>query len=323
MRTRRILVLLLVASGCATASLAIAQPVPGRAVRIVSPVPAGGTSDLVARIVADSLKEAGLTPVVEGRPGAGGRIAIDALRKSPPDGSTLLLAPIALPVIAPLTLRNPGYDPVRDLVPIGQVSRFEYALAVAAGHPAQTLAEFIAWARAIPQQATYGTPASGSLPHLLGALLAKHSDLALTHIPYRGVTQLESELIGGQIAAGISAVSDFLALHRAGQIRILATSGPARSIHLPAVPTFAQQGHATVEAVGWHGVFAPAGTPQALIDQLSSLLLTALRRPEVRERFVALGLEPTGTTASELARIIAADTARWGPVVRAAGFSTD
>jgi tripartite-type tricarboxylate transporter receptor subunit TctC len=312
-----------VASVCAIASPAIAQPVPGRAVRIVSPVPAGGTSDLVARIVADSLKDAGLTPVVEGRPGAGGRIAIDALRKSPPDGSTLLLAPIALPVIAPLTLRNPGYDPVKDLVPIGQVSRFEYALAVAVAHPAQTLAEFIAWARAHPQQANYGSPGSGSLPHFLGALLARDSGVALTHVTYRGVTQLESELIGGQIAAGISALSDFLALHRAGRIRILATSGSARSIHLPAVPTFVQQGHATVEAVGWHGVFAPAGTPQAQIDQLSTMLLAALRRRDVRERFVALGLEPTGTTASELARIIAADTARWGPVIRAAGFSTD
>lgn len=323
MRANRILVLLLAAVACGFTHPADAQTLPGRTVHILAPVPAGGTSDLVARIVADVLKESGSTPVVENRPGAGGRIAIEALRNSTPDGSTLLLAPIALPVIAPLTLRNPGYDPVKHLVPIGQVSRFEYALAVAADHPAKTLAGFYAWSRAHPDKATYGTPAAGSLPHFLGALVARHAGVPLTHVPYRGVALLESELIGGQIAAGISAVSDFLPLHRSGRIRVLATSGPVRSIHLPAVPTFAELGQPEIEAVGWHGLFAPAGTPQAVIDPLSTLLLAAMKRPDVRARFVALGLEPTGTSAQDLARVMAKDTARWAPIIRQSGFSAD
>ncbi len=318
----RILGLLIAGGLTAVASLnASAQGGQEAAARILSPVPAGGTSDLVARLVADSLRGSeGLTVTVENKPGASGRIAISALKAAKPDGNTLLLAPILLPVIGPLTLRNPGYDPVEDLVPVSQVSRYEFALAVAADHPARTLPEFIRWARDNPRQAMYGTPALGSLPHFLGESLRRSAAIELVHVAYGGVGQLTTDLIGGRIAAGISAVPDFLSLHRAGRLRVLATSGTARSVHLPDVPTFREQDQPAIRAVGWHGVFAPAGTSPELAQQLSSRIADSLRRAEVREKFHALGLDPTGTTPRELAAIIAADSAYWTPIVKATGF---
>jgi tripartite-type tricarboxylate transporter receptor subunit TctC len=197
------------------------------------------------------------------------------------------------------------------------------AFAVAADHPARSVAAFVAWTKSNPRQANFGTPGAGSLPHFLGFTLGRACGVELLHVPYQGVGQLEVDLIGGQIASGIAALSDLVALHRAGRIRILATSGIERSTLLPAVPTFRDQGYPTVEASGWHAVYAPAGTPSQLIDKLSSAIVVALGTPELRARLTGLGLEPTGTTPEQLAAIMAADTAHWAPIIKAAGFSAE
>jgi len=292
--------------------------------RILVPVPAGGTSDLVARLIADSLRNGlGQTVIVEDRSGATGRIAVDALLRAAPDGRTLLLAPIAVPGIGPLRFKPPRYDPVRDLAPVAQVTRYEFALAVAADHPARTVSEFVAWARANPARATVGNPGAGSLPHFLGTMLGRATDIELVHVAYKGVAPLEAELMSRQIAAGISTLSDLAPLHRAGKLRILATSGAARAPLVPEVPTFTEQGFPGIEAVGWHGVYAPAGTPPPVIDQLSRTIVAALQTPALQQKFVALGLEPTGTTPQMLAAIMAADTARWRPIVKASGFTLE
>ena len=185
------------------------------------------------------------------------------------------------------------------------------------------MSEFVAWAKANPVRANVGNPGAGSLPHFLGVMLRQAAGVELGQVAYRGVGSLESELMGGQIAAGISAVSDLVPLHRAGKLRILATSGAVRSPLLPEVPTFRQQGYPSVEAVGWHGVYAPAGTPRPVIDRLSSAIVAALQIPALRDRFIALGLEPTGTTPDALAAIMAADTARWRPIIKASGFTAE
>jgi tripartite-type tricarboxylate transporter receptor subunit TctC len=292
--------------------------------RILVPLPAGGTSDLVARLVADGLREGGAQPiVVENRPGATGRIAVEALKSAAPDGNTLLLAPVAVPVIVPLVFRNAGFDPARDLVPVAQVAKFEYALAVAANHPAHTVAEFVAWAKANPARATFGSPGNGSIPHFLGAMLARAGGTDLVHVAYKGAAPIEADLMNGQLGAGASSLSDFLALERTGRLRVLAASGPKRSAVLPAVPTFREQGYPSVEATGWHGVFAPAGTPQPAIDRLAAAIVAVLQDRALRERFRALGIEPTGTTPQQLAAIIAADTARWRAIVKATGFAAE
>ena len=292
--------------------------------RMLVPVPAGGTSDLVARLIADRLREdLGRPVVVENKPGATGRVAIAAFKSAAPDGTTLLFAPIALPVIGPLVFKTPGYEPAKDWAPVGQVARYEFAFAVAADHPARTVPEFVAWAKVNLARASVGNPGAGSLPHFLGAMIGRVAAIELVHVAYKGVAPLEAELMSGQIAAGISASSDLIPLHRAAKLRILATSGAERSPLLPAVPTFREQGYPSIEAVGWHGVYAPTGTPQVLIDRLSSAIVAALQTPELREKFTALGLEPTGTSPQALAAIMAADTARWAAIIKASGFTLE
>jgi len=293
-------------------------------VRIIVPVAAGGTSDISARLIADKMKDAiGQPIVVENKPGATGRIAVEALKNAAPDGNTLLLAPVVVPVIAPLVFKQLNYDPTKNLVPVAQVAKFQYAFAVGPHHPAKTIAEFIAWARAHPAQANFGTPGAGSVPHFFGVMVGRATGVELVHVAYKGLNSVLTDLIGGQIASGISALSDFAELHRAGKIRILATSGAERSPLLPEVPTFKEQGFPAIEGVGWNGVYAPARTPKPVIDQLSSAIINALRAPELRQKFIAVGLEPTGTTPEELAAIMAADAARWDPIIKASGFAAD
>ncbi|HYT98473.1 MAG TPA: tripartite tricarboxylate transporter substrate-binding protein, partial [Casimicrobiaceae bacterium] len=214
------------------------------ALHILVPVPAGGTSDYVARLIADRLSNELTRPViVENKPGATGRIAVDALRNAKPDGATLLLAPITVPVVAPLVFKNLSYDWSRDLVPVAQLATYEFALAVMSDHPARSVREFVAWAKEHRSKATFGAIAIGSLPQLLGMMLAKTGGIELDHVPYNGIAPLETDLMRGQLAAGIGVVSDFIALHRAGKIRILATSGAKRSTVLPDVRTFGEQGY--------------------------------------------------------------------------------
>jgi tripartite-type tricarboxylate transporter receptor subunit TctC len=308
----------------AAAPGAHAQGKPKQALRLIVPLPPGSTSDAVARLIAERLGGDGGQPVlVENRPGASGRIAVEALKHSAADGRTLLLVPIAVPVMVPLVFKDAGFDPAKDLAPVGQVAKFGYAFAVAPGHPARSLAEFVAWAKAHPAQASFGTPGAGSLPHFLGMMVGKAAGTELVHVPYRSAAQVEAEVMGGRLAAGVSALSDLLELHRAGRLRILATSGAQRSPLLPAVPTFREQGYPTIDVTGWHAVYAPAGTSPATIDQLSEVIARTLQAPAVREKLVGLGIEPTGTTPEALAAIMAADTARWRAIVKASGFTAE
>jgi tripartite-type tricarboxylate transporter receptor subunit TctC len=248
---------------------------------------------------------------------------VGSLKASAADGSTLLFAPLAVPVIIPIVFKDAGYDSAKDLAPVAQVSTFEYALAVAANHPARDLAGFVAWARGNPKQANFGTAGAGSVPHFLGMMLAKSAGIELTHVAYRGSTAVDADLMGGQIVAGISALSDFLALHRTGKLRILATAGAKRSPLVPEVPTFREQGYPSLEAIGWQGVFAPARTPRTVIERLSDEIVAALQLTEVRETLLGLGIQPTGTTPEQLAATMAADSARWRKVIQTTGFSAE
>jgi len=301
-----------------------AQSESTRSGKILVPVPPGGTSDLVGRLIAETLSEAvGKPIVVENKPGATGRIAAEALKNAAPDGTTLLVAPIALPVFVPLLVKEFRFEPGRDFVPVAQIAEFSYALAVNSDHPARNLQEFLAWAKANPTKAAFGTAAAGSVPHLLGVRLSQSSGVSLEHIPHRGADQVQVELMSGDIAAGIGALSDFIELHRAGKIRIIATSGPTRSPWLPTVATFREQGFAAAEAAGWTGLFAPAGTPKPIVNALSAAIVKSMQLQAVREKYIGMGVEPTGTTPEAFAAIIAADTARWAPLIKAVGFSAE
>lgn len=324
MRVSRALCLLIVTVAVAAAPGAHAQAKPKQPLRIIVPLPPGSTSDVVARLIGEGVTDdSGPPVVVDNRAGASGRIAVEALKASAPDGRTLLLAPIAVPVIIPLVFKDASYDPVKDLVPVAQVSTFEYALAVAPNHPARDLAGFVAWARANPKQANFGSAGAGSIPHFLGMMVGRGAGVELIHVGYKGAPQLEAELMGGQLAAGMSASSDFIPLHRARRLRILATSGARRSPLVPEVPTFRELGYPSLEIAGWHGVFAPARTPRPTIDQLSTSIGKALQAPALREKLAGLGIEPTGTTPEQLGGLIAADIVRWRAIVKATGFTAE
>jgi len=321
-RGRTVLSLCLLALATA-ATLATAQQV-AQPVRIIVPFAPGSTSDVVARLIAADIHDAtGRVVIVDNKPGADGRIAIAALKQSLPDGGTLLMTPIALPVILPLTVRQLDFRSGKDYAPVTQVAEFEFALAVGVNHPAKNLPEFIAWARANPNAASFGAPGGGGLPQLFGAMIAKTTGIELIYVAYKSAAPLAGALMGDQIASAMGALSDFIALHRAGKIRIIATTGTQRSAFAPEIATFREQGLANIVGTSWIAVLAPAQTPKEAIDRWSTVIVAALHKPELRDKLVRLGVEPTGTTPEALGTIIAADTARWEPIVKATGFTLE
>jgi tripartite-type tricarboxylate transporter receptor subunit TctC len=302
-------------------AIAVAAGAQERPVRILVGFPAGGESDVIARLLVDRMKTSLDAPViVENKPGAGGILAAELLKNALPDGRTLMISPIAVTVFAPLTHAKLRYEPTRDFAPVSLAANFQMALAVGPGSPAKTLHEYIAWARANPANATYGVPIAGGPTHFFGVMLARATGVDLTVVPYKGSAPFVSDLVGGQVPAGITALSQLLKHHEAGKLRILAASGPQRSSIAPNVPTFRELGFAAIEGTGWQAFHTRAGTPRETIDRLSAAIASAIKSREIGARLLALGLEPVGSTPDELASRAAEDTARWAPIVRASGF---
>jgi len=285
---------------------------------------AGGTADLIARVVAEKLKDTvGQPVIVENRPGAAGRIAADAVKSASPDGATIMVMPIGPMAVVPHTLKSISYDTLKDFTPIGLGATFQFALAVGPQSGAKSWSEFVAWANANPAKASYATSGAGSLPHFIGVLISREIGVDMVHIGYKGSAAYVNDLIGGQVPSAVDAVADLAELHRAGRVRILATSGAARSHALPDVPTFAELGLKNVVATGWFGFFAPANAPKAIVDALNRGINKALASPDVVERLAKIGMDPATGTPEEFAQIVASDYAKWGPIVKASGFTAD
>jgi tripartite-type tricarboxylate transporter receptor subunit TctC len=322
MRALRTLALACTAVLALAAAPAFAQV--DKPVRLLVGFAPGGSADIAARQLADRIKDDLHQPViVENRPGAGGRLAAEVVRNSPADGSVLMLTPIVVTVLAPLVFSKLPYDPIADFAPVAQVANFQFALSVNASHPAKNVNELIAWYKANPAKANFGSPAPGSLPHFFGVMIAKGAGIELVHVPYNGGGPMMNALMGEQITAAIDTLVEQVELHRAGKVRILATSGTSRSPLLPEVPTFTESGLVGVEGTAWFGVYAPAKTPEATVRQLNAAINKALANAELRERLTRLGLEPAGGTPADLAARMAQDAARWAPVVKASGFRAD
>ena len=309
----------------AAASLAFAaQAQVDKPVKIVVGFAPGGSADIAARLVAERMKDELKQPVlVENKPGAGGRIVAESMKSAPADGSVLMITPVVVPVLAPMVFSKLPYDPAVDFTPVALVANFQFALAVNASHPAKSMKELVAWYRANPAKANFGSPAPGSLPHFFGLMIGKGAGVDLVHVPYNGGAPMMNGLMGDQIAAGIDTTVEMIELHRAGKVRILGTSAATRSPLLPDVPTLTESGLAGVEGTGWFAIYAPAKVPEPTVRQLNAAINKALAAPELRERFTKLGLEPTGGSAADLAKRMVDDTARWGPVVKASGFKAD
>jgi tripartite-type tricarboxylate transporter receptor subunit TctC len=304
---------------------AIAAPaqaqVGGEAVRIVFPFAPGGSGDALARLIAEHLRVAlNQSVIVENRAGAQGRIGVQAVKAAPPDGRTLLLTPVAPMSVYAHVYTSLGYDPVADFEPVAQVATFDFGLAVGPQVPAKTLVELVAWVKANPAQGSYGTPAAGTLPHFFAVTFARAAGLDLRHVGYRGSAAALTDLVGGQIPIVVTTTSDLLQQHQAGTVRVLAASDKQRSPFLPEVPTFKEAGY-DIQGTGWYGVYVPAKTPADIVARLNAGVVAAVQSPPVKEKLLAFGLVPTGTSAAELGRIQKADSELWAPAVKASGFT--
>jgi tripartite-type tricarboxylate transporter receptor subunit TctC len=304
------------------AGRALAQ-VSGQTMRIVFPFTAGGSGDALARLLADKLR-IGLdeTVIVDNRTGAAGRIGVQAVKTAAPDGKTLLLTPIAPVAIYQHVYSNLGYDPIKDLAPVSQVSTMDFALAVGPDLPVKSVKDLVAWCKANPSQANYGTPGAGTLPHFFMVLVGQAAGIDLQHVSYKGSAGAITDLAGGQVPMVLSTTPDLMGLHKAGKIRVIATSGTARSPFLPDVPTFIESGY-KIQGDTWYGLFAPAGTPADVVAKISRVVVAALKTPELKEKLAGLGLEPTGTSPEELRMILQRDSAAWAPAVAASGFKPE
>ncbi len=306
----------------AVTPLACAQQAPlDGPLTIVVGYPPGGSSDRIARLVADRLKDRlGVSVVVENKTGAGGRIAAQGLHAAPAGQNVLMLANPAVMVVAPLVYAQPGYDAQRDFTPVSLASRYKFALAVPASSPIKDVAALRQWLRANPKQFTVGVPATGSLPHFFALMLGREIKQEPEVVGYRGSAPLISELIGGILPQGIDTLDTLLPQHRAGKIRILATSGDTRDADLKEVPTFKESG-VDLAADGWNAFFAPAAMPQAKIDRLGADIAAILREPAMQDAVRGVFLEPVSMDAAGTAAALTAYRKQWEPVVRASGFT--
>jgi len=297
-------------------------------VKIVNGFPAGGSADVTSRRIGEKLGGTAYSKnaaVVENKTGAAARIAVETVKNAAPDGATLLLTPYSMMAIYPHIYKQLSYDPVKDFEPVAMASQLTHGLAVGPMVPAsvKTVKDFLAWAKANPNDANFGSPAAGSTPHFLGVMLEMASGVNLKHIPYRGSIPGITDVIGGQLAAMVTPHGDFLPNHRAGKLRIIATSGRTRSPFVPDVPTFAEQGFAELTVEEWFGFYAPARTPQAVVQAANAAINAALRDKAVIDGIGVVGLIAQGSTIDEMARSQRAELERWGPLVKRIGFTAD
>jgi tripartite-type tricarboxylate transporter receptor subunit TctC len=293
-------------------------------VRILVGFPAGGTADLIARVVADKLKDTlGVPVIVDNRPSAIGRIAAEAVKNAAPDGTTIMVMPIGPMAVLPHSTKNLNYDPLKDFTPIALGATFQFALAAGPGSGAKTWPEFVAWAKANPDKVAYATSGAGSLPHFFGLLISTEIGVPMLHVAYKGSAAYINDLLGGQIPIAIDALADLSELHRAGKIRILASSGAVRSTALPDVPTFKELGLPAVQATGWFGFFGPANMSRATVETLNRGINKALQSVDVLDKLTKVGMDPAPNSPEEFARVVNMDYTKWGPVVKMSGFTSE
>lgn len=294
--------------------------------KIVTGFAAGGTSDTTCRRVATKLGGSyAKTATVENKTGAGGQIAIQYVKGQPADGSTMLQSPTSMFTIYPHIYKKLPYDPVNDVTPVSLACVFDFGFAVGPMVPAnvKNINDFIAWIKANPSQASFGSPAAGSTPHFVGALLGRHAGVDLKHVGYRGTQPAMLDLLGGNIAAVSGPIGDITQHLPTGKVRILATSGAKRNRFAPDVPTYTEQGLKDMEHSEWFAFFLPGKAAPDLVTRLNAALKSALASKDVADGLGTFGLEAMSSSPSELAALLKKDTAKWAPIVKAIGFTAD
>jgi tripartite-type tricarboxylate transporter receptor subunit TctC len=323
--TSRILACIALSLLCAPlAPEAIAQAYPSRPVKMVVGFPPGGGTDILARIVAQKLSETwGQQVVVENRPGASATIAANVVAKAPPDGYTISMGQLTPNAIAPALMAELPYDPARDFVPIILVGTSPNVLVVNPNLPVKNLAELVALAKSRPGKVTYASSGSGSLQHIAAELFSGVAGVQFVHVPYKGSGQAVVDLLSGQVDLNFDSVPAVLQHVKAGKLRALAVTSAKRSTGLPDIPAVAESGYADYDLTTWWGLFAPAGTPPAIIAKIHDDTLAALQNAEVKERFAGVSVDVGGGTARQFADLVAQDIAKYRKLVRQLDIKTN
>lgn len=322
--TRRHLSRTLLAGLAALALAAPLQAQEGAPAKLLVGFPAGGSFDAIARLLAEKLKtELNRPVVVDNKTGAGGRIAVDALKASPNDGSVMMLGPDALTSFYPFTFKKLNYDPQKDLVPVATVAEFAFGFAVGTAPKAANWAEYVAWAKKNPQSANYGIPALGAPHHFYGILLGQAIDVPMQNVPFQGSAPIMLALMGGQISSSIDVATSQVEGHRSGKIKILAVTSEERIPQAPDVPTFAELGFKNLTGMGFNAIYAPPNTPPAVVATWNSALAKVLALPDVKEKLGVMGFSPVGKPTQELIDRRNASAAKWAPIIKASGFTAD
>jgi tripartite-type tricarboxylate transporter receptor subunit TctC len=298
---------------------------PGHAqngpIKILVGLPPGGAVDIAARLVGEKLQGSlGQPVVVENKPGASTRIAVQALRASEPNGQTLLVAPDAIVTLFPHVFKEVGYDPFKDLTPISQILHWSYGFAVPQASPARTFAEFVTLAKTDPKFAFFASPSTGSGQHILGLQLGDLIGVKLDHVPFKGAADVMNALLGNSVPSSILTLGELTNLHQSGKVRVLATLTTSRTADLPEVPTFTEIGHPQMQASGVVAMFGPAGMTPALTERLSKAVQAAVADEGVKAKILKMGMEARGSTPQELDDFDRSELARWGSVVKTSGY---
>ncbi len=294
-----------------------------RNLRVLVGFPPGGALDVVAREVAEGLRGAGYNAIIENRSGASGRLATEQMLAAPPDGTTLLMMPGGNATIFPHVYPALRYDPFKDLAPVAAACEFSFALGVGPGTPAKTLSEFVAWAKANPGKASYGTPGGGTAMHFMGVMFARAAGFEFTHVPYRGGAAAITDVIGGTVPALATTVANLVQPHKQGKVRMLAITGEKRLSALPDVPTFKELGYPSLVISETFGFFASAKTPPSVLAELHVAFRAAANQSRVSAALEKLEFQPLALNQAEYAARLKADFERWGPVIKATGYRAD
>ncbi|MGZ5035082.1 MAG: Bug family tripartite tricarboxylate transporter substrate binding protein [Usitatibacter sp.] len=315
------------AAGLALAAASVAQAqdeYPNRPVRIIVPFAPGGSTDVVARILADKLgAEFRQSFIVENRAGAGGNIGADVVAKASPDGYMLLMGTTGVLAINKYLYKNMSFDPDRDLAPVSYTSLITNILVVNPQVPARTVPELLRLAKEKPGALTFASSGAGSSTHLSAELFKTMAGVDILHVPYKGSSQALVDVIAGQVTMLFDNAPSSLPFVEQGKLRALAVTGTKRLPNLPDVPTIDESGVKGYESLSWSGIAAPAGTPRRVIDKLNAAIEKILRTDDVKQRFAALGVEPVGGPPEAFARHIRAESEKWGRVVKAANITLD
>lgn len=294
-----------------------------RTVKILVGFPPGGSADVIARLMAEKMRASlGQNVIVDNKPGAGGRIALGEVKRAAPDGQTLVLSPSGALVIQPWLYSNLGYDPVKDFTAISRVSTFDFAVTAGPGAPAGDIKAVMAWMKANPAKANYGTSGAGTVPHFAGQLLGQAAGVPMTHVAYKGGAPAAQDLIGGQVPLMVDTASETIEHHKAGKVRILAVTGETRTKALPDVPTLKEAG-INITADAFFGLYGPAGMAPDAVARIDRAVAEALRSPEVQEKIYSFGLVPNHAGPAALAATQGEHLKRWEAPIKASGFKAE